>query len=56
MYPLDFHYIAQPFRARRVRGDYDERERQSFRTRELRRDRRSVFRRFVHGIVGLCFR
>lgn len=40
---------------RRPRGEYDEREWLAFRTREIRRDRRSIFRCFVH-ILGLCFR
>lgn len=54
MYPLDFHN-RQQFRTSRVRGDFDERQWLAFRTREVRRERRSILRRFVH-IVGVCFR
>jgi hypothetical protein len=40
---------------RRLPEVYDEREWLAFKTKEIRRDRRSIFRRFVH-ILGLCFR
>jgi hypothetical protein len=55
MYPIDFHTGGRQFRTSRTRGDHDEREWLAFRTREIRRDRRGLFRRFVH-VLGLCFR
>jgi hypothetical protein len=56
MYPLDSHTAGRTtFRTRRAHGEHDESAWLSLRTKEVRRDRHSTFRRFVH-VLGLCFR
>lgn len=55
MYPLDFHAAGQPFRTSRARGDHDESEWLALKTKDVRRNRRTLLRRFVH-IIGVCFR
>jgi hypothetical protein len=41
---------------RRPPDDYTELEWLAFKTRETHRRRSSTFRRFIHNVLGLCFR
>jgi hypothetical protein len=55
MYPLDSHTAGQ-LRTRRAHGDYNELAWLSLKAKKTRRRRRCRFHRFIHNVLGKCFR
>jgi hypothetical protein len=55
MYTLDSH-TAGRHGTTRTHGEHDERTWLSLKAKETRRARRCRFHRFIHNVLGKCFR